>query len=626
MPKSRVPPLIVTALVLLVATPCVVLLDHVLSQPDRLLAARRADDLLSLQDALLKYEFDRGVLPARLQDLVPLYVRANQLTADGADLFGFDAAHRVVGLAAPVRIRGVWSRQRVIPGRILPPPPPALPVQPAAAAATTAGGVLLAPAEPANAAAPPAGALVFEAENYSETTYGWEVHPDPACGGGAYLHTKEGMGNGPGQIGGKIRNFYDIREGDEYSRVRIRFHLDKPGTYTISCRLWTTGSHCSNNIILGLDLDDPTPVPGSAYSGWGLGNQTPFRWLWTQAGGGPVPISAGDHYLHLYPHEDGIKFDQFMLSPEPVTGDAVYRANLRPNAGTAFAMDAGPPVHLTFDLKSMLITAETPPVCSLAVRRLRSASGAAVARLALRAAGADGKDLPLGTQRVDLGTLPELCFLPVDFAALKLAALPRREYLLTAELVQGEKTLAACRVPLMHPYAWELSPMLPYIAQAEAGPLDAAAAPPASLGPNPWKPIADSSWDLFGVMDFGLHTSNNSLHAPEKVAIYAQTRIHVPAPGTYLFKIQSDDQLILWIDGREAGRNNGEGPVTRSVVRLPLRLEAGEHRLRIRVNQRQFTSYGDGRWQASLRIRTLADELSCVTGLPPETGVPAPLR
>ena len=158
--------------------------------------------------------------------------------------------------------------------------------------------------------------------------------------------------------------------------------------------------------------------------------------------------------------------------------------------------------------------------------------------------------------------------------------------------------------------------MLGHVANDATGPLDGDAPATAAAGTDAWKPIADSSWDLFGVMDFGLHTSGNSLHAPENATIYAQTRILVPAAGTYLLKLQSDDQMILWLDGKDVARNNSEAPVTRSVVRRPLRLEAGEHRLRMRVNQRQFSSYGDGRWQASLRIRTADDQLSDVTGLP----------
>ena len=77
---------------------------------------------------------------------------------------------------------------------------------------------------------------------------------------------------------------------------------------------------------------------------------------------------------------------------------------------------------------------------------------------------------------------------------------------------------------------------------------------------------------------------------------------------------RASDQMLLWIDGKLVCRHDYEAPVTRSVKRLRLELAQGEHRVRIRVNQGAFTEYGDGRWQASLRFRTLDDELSDVRG------------
>ena len=32
----------------------------------------------------------------------------------------------------------------------------------------------------------PTGSIVFEAEHFTQTNYGWEVHEDPACSGGAF--------------------------------------------------------------------------------------------------------------------------------------------------------------------------------------------------------------------------------------------------------------------------------------------------------------------------------------------------------------------------------------------------------------------------------------------------------
>ena len=68
--------------------------------------------------------------------------------------------------------------------------------------------------------------------------------------------------------------------------------------------------------------------------------------------------------------------------------------------------------------------------------------------------------------------------------------------------------------------------------------------------------------------------------------------------------------MLLWLDGKETYRHDHKRPVTRASYRVKVHLTAGEHRLRVRVNQEE------GRWQASLRIRNSDDALSDVVGLP----------
>ncbi len=462
---------------------------------------------------------------------------------------------------------------------------------------------------------PPKGALVFEAELYSETNYGWEVHRDPACSGGAYIHAKEGIANGPGQINNRIFNFYDIQEGTEFTYLKHHFNLPEDGTYYVYGLMFTTGSHCSNCIVVGVDRGGPSGR-GYSYSGWNMSNNTPFRWVWTRAGTAPVRLKAGDHYLHSYLHEDGIRVDQFALSPVPLQGGRAYKPNLVTNDGTAFRKKAGPPVHLTFDLKSMVVTPGMKLDCRLAIRKLRPTKGPATIRITLKEAGENGADLHIGPYNMELSELQELSFLPLDFSTHDLGKLPPREYLLTADAIAGDgKVLAQCRVPLMRPFTWQVYGPLPYLSNDQPGPLDADAEPGADARLK-WGPFADSSWDHLGVMDFGLQATGNSLHAPEKVTAYARTEIVVPETDEYLLKIQSDDQMLLWIDGKEVYRHNRQSPVTRSVQRLKLRLEKGPHRVRIRVNNRAFEKQGDGRWQASLRFRTRDDLLSDVRGLP----------
>jgi hypothetical protein len=88
----------------------------------------------------------------------------------------------------------------------------------------------------------------------------------------------------------------------------------------------------------------------------------------------------------------------------------------------------------------------------------------------------------------------------------------------------------------------------------------------------------------------------------------------VPKTDTYLLKLQHDDQIIIWIDGKEVCRKGQIGPVTRAAHRIPIRLNAGDHRLRFRLNQHR------GPWQAALRFRTGEDELSDIVGLEPSAG------
>ncbi|HHN45847.1 MAG TPA: hypothetical protein ENN09_00260 [Planctomycetes bacterium] len=75
-------------------------------------------------------------------------------------------------------------------------------------------------------------------------------------------------------------------------------------------------------------------------------------------------------------------------------------------------------------------------------------------------------------------------------------------------------------------------------------------------------------------------------------------------------KVQADDQMLVWVDGKLAYRHDHQQPVTRAAYAVPVILEEGVHRVRIRVNQLQ------GRWQASLRFRTEDDGISGIIGLP----------
>lgn len=590
-----------TVLALLVLAVGLAVTDRLLTRPDRIARDALRRDLVSARDEILRYQQATGGLPVRLEDLVPRHLRADQLVAGDRPRYAYDPLNRTIRLSEPPVIRGLLRRRARVELLDLPQPSTAAKsTSPQGVLRLSVGTDLVVPRGPV-LSAPPPDAYVLEAELFSECNYGWEVHPDPEAAGGAYLHAKEGIANGPGQIHSGVFNFHDIEEKPELTVLKIHFRLPKAGHYNLFGRFWTTGSHCSNHVVVGLDEGGPRPGEGCHYFGSAMKNTTPFQWLWTPAGG--KYLEAGDHFIQLYLHEDGERIDQFLLTPGQVGGDQAFAANLPTEVGTAFSTNA-PVVGLSFDLSSVVMTQAMPPSANVVLRSHRVGAGDATLRLFM-------DDTAWKREyHIDLAALPPLSLLPIDFAGLELDKLPRREYLLRAELDQHGQTISTCRVPMMHPFRWEVSQQLPYIVGRDPGPADGET----ESAEVRWEPFRDGSFDHFGVLDFGMQTTTNSLHAPELCTIYARTEIVVPTTGPYLIKLQSDDKMLLWLDGKEIHFQDEVAPVTRSVMRLPVLWEAGRHTLRMRVNQVTFSEWGDGRWQASLRVRTPDDKLSDVIG------------
>lgn len=420
----------VTALVV-----TLLVVDRLLSRNDRIRHVRRVSDLMSVRDEILRYEHEHGDLPRHLGELVPRYLRQDQVAADGRWKYVYDPRERTVALAEPTSVIGLVVRTAAARTMRLPPKAPVIASTDTPAAAQPVDAGQAAPGEPepetetetetdptpppppgpprleaalvvpagGESSPAPSGAYVFEAEQYSETNYGWEVHRDASSSGGAYIHSKEGMANGPGQIYGGIADFYNIEEKAEYTYLKYHFRLPESGSYFIYARFWTTGSHCSNCVIVGLDEGGPlSERPGmgvDGYHGHAMINTTPFRWVWTPGAPGARTIEKGDHYLHLYLHEDGERLDQIAISPVPLQGDQAYAANMRANEGTAFQHHAPSPVHLMFDVESMVMTEATRPAVSLSIRRIRAAEGEALLSVVLEGAGAEGEDLPVDRGR-----------------------------------------------------------------------------------------------------------------------------------------------------------------------------------------------------------------------------------
>lgn len=562
-------------------------IDHEMTRPHRLDLDACFNNMVKVSDALLRYEKRHGVLPRRLEELVPEYVseqmiycrecwkQGERLELPQKYRYVYRPEERLLADSAPHRVKGVISRDAEIRRY-------SIPVQ---EGLTQKGAPTVVD--------PPAGALVIEAERFSEVNYGWEVKSDPLAGGGAYLINKEGVANDTAQRGG-FGDFYNVGGNQELSKLYYRFRIPEAGTWCFQTRLMTSGTHCSNAVFAFVD--------GRELGYIGTHREPPFNWTWTRRR--RMNLEAGEHELYIHPHEDGVRLDQFLVTREPVEGNAVLRAN------AAGQVRGAKSLFLIHDLDTCLLDGASLPQVNVWIRKTSRATG--WARLVTTL------DLPERTAEVlvrefSLQTARSLASIPVDLSGIPTTELPRREYLLQSALTADGKEVCSATTALLRPFQWRVLGMLPFIELEQSLPSDGwCEQEEVSFGNNTyeWQPFANKWYDHFGVMDFGLTFANNSLHAPVGRTVYAQTRFRVAEEGEYLLKVLGDDQMILWIDGEVVATNPYFKPVTRSGQRVKVHLSAGEHTMQYRLNQKE------DRWQAAVFVRTADDEIaSGVEGL-----------
>ena len=574
-------------LALLVLAGWLVWHDHVITRPCRLDVAACYDNMVSVGDALLLYEKQHGSLPARLDDLVPQYVSEPMIycrenwkntTAprlDTAFKYAYDPAHRRLADRQPHAVKGLWSRHASVRSRTLPP-------QAVAAAGSVTQAVTRVKHE----------GIVIEAENFSFMNYAWEIKEDPTASSGRVLMTKEHVTDNSAQLGG-FGDFYNIGNNQDISRLHYRFRVPANGTWRMQARMQTGGTHCSNSVRLFVDETEVGHFGGNEIP--------PFRWVWCQPA--DVWLEAGEHDLRIYTWEDGVRFDQILISRKPVWGDTPLEDNA---AGLAMP---GRPLALAHDLDSAVIDEERTPAFNVWIRNVACTQG--WARLTATLSWPAGS-VPLVEREFRLRPEEPLIRVPLDFTAVDGAALARREYLVTSVLQVDGRDVCRRTTVLTKPFQWRILGMLPSpqieVAELSGGWSDD---DDFSVGSKTysWQTFEGRFFDHFGVMDFGLKFANNFLNAPEYRTVYAQTVFRTPRGGVYLFKVIGDDNLTLWVDGVRVMHQEQIKPVTRSSERLMVDLPAGEHTMQYRLNQFM------GCWQAEVMIRSAGDGLSDAVGV-----------
>jgi hypothetical protein len=89
---------------------------------------------------------------------------------------------------------------------------------------------------------------------------------------------------------------------------------------------------------------------------------------------------------------------------------------------------------------------------------------------------------------------------------------------------------------------------------------------------------------------------DRQLEDPRDCTVYAFTRFAMPETAEVRLWVGSDEDLTVWIDGSEVYRFAGRRVHHLGQERLPLRVEAGEHRLLVRAAQ------GRGRFAFSFNL------------------------
>jgi hypothetical protein len=450
---------------------------------------------------------------------------------------------------------------------------------------------LLQPVAAPAVCAPPAGAIVLEAEHFAAMNYGWEVKHDPHAGNSCVIISKEGVANNQAQQQG-FGDFYNIGNNRTRSELYYSFNLPNAGDWFIQARMMTSGTHCSNQVTVFLD--------GTQIGNFGSNDLVPFNWVWNPPQ--RLTLASGEHTLRIYPWEDGLQFDQILLSPAPVEGSSILASTLDNRTHGKQTL------FVIHDLLTCILGPQPLPALTVWLRRTAEATGTAHLSTEIEL---PGRNMTLLSRTFSLGTLKPLSAIPVDLSTVPVATLPRREYLLKTILRVDKRVVCITTTALLKPLRWRVLGMLPFMDGNVPFAADGWAEQNSyTLGTTTctWAPFRNEWYDHFGVMDFGVMFANNSLHAPEQKTLYAQTHFRVPSSGVYLFKVLADDQMTLWLDGAVVAEKTLFWPVTRGALRVTARLSAGVHRLQFRLNQKT------DRWQAGVQIRSVDDQIIALVG------------
>ena len=437
---------------------------------------------------------------------------------------------------------------------------------PCLAAVRAAGAMLLVPFALTAAADKP---IVFEAENAARLDGPFEFCRDNAASGGLAIRVREGMGTDfDDRQTRELRarypavGFSTTPGGAEYELL-----MPERGHYVTWARVYWLWE-CSNSVWVG-PAESSAPI---------LTDRLYRRWHWVRASR-PLFLEGGRQTFRISNREDGIRVDQVCL-----TRDRGFRPAgiLRTNALFASGPDR-PPLHLSPVASVPLVFARAPTACALWIRNTdRQPRTVSVQATSDRAVSVE---LPENAAALTVPALTGLIDVPFSVEAVRSTPLREATVRLTVTPRQGAAVKA--EIVLTHAPDWEVAgPFSLGSPQGTRTPHWSKTGPgrPAPLRQPEkltWRPVADPRFFTgSGRLDLARVFSRNT-------RCWAYLRATFPWAGDrpLAVRLRSDDQSVVWLNGKRACSHPVVGPGERYFTRAQLPLKNGENTLLAAVAQ-----------------------------------------
>ncbi len=578
-------------------------LDKQISRPGRIRRDKERVRLSDVRTAIARYAIDNSRFPTDLQELVPNYMSEGMTTFactrnDRAPI-AWDPETGTLEWSTPLKIRSLLPREEMHSLHVK-----KLPVK-----IDRITGERVFRQDP-KAVKVGKEDIVLEPEMFHAMTYGWQVGEEEGASGHAYLHIPEGIGAldydkhifDPARRAG---DFYNVGGDRRPAAATLYFMAPRAGRYYGYVRLKAQREHCSN--IVKMLVNEET----RDYRLLGHTYRQPFIWHWFEFRGGPVTLKNGLNSFTFLTYHDDVKIDQILLTRK-------YRYDIKESTKKIFVgghaevseiPEDVPPLCMSLQVETLKIGDKKDPEVSI---HLHKNAPTAIDALLLTTL-----DLPNGkklTSRRSITVREEDRLVRFPCETKLPRPLDRREYLLSCRLMLDGKEIALRTTVLMYDYDWSILGPLPYMSVFDKGPVEKDKTPAKSYSfakkDHKWQKYDRKHTDHFCVMDFGKMFSGNVYNAKANTMLYAYTEVHAAQGGKYMMKIQADDNIVVWVNGKEVGRIIEYGPAIRTAKEVPVTLQAGKNKILYRLNQRTH------QWQAGIRIRTIEDQIADVVGVP----------